>query len=81
MSVQINKEITTVQVEVPKTNVAIETAVTEITVQTSTPQITISQVGLSGRDGTHGTSGISSDGFPFSGSAEITGSLLVAIKL
>ena len=51
MSVQINKEITTVQVEVPKTNVAIENAVTQITVQTSTPQITISTVGVNGRDG------------------------------
>ena len=77
MSIQINKEITTVQVEVPKTNVAIENAVTQITVQTSTPQITISQVGLPGRDGVDGVGG-AGEGFPYSGSAVITGSLLVS---
>jgi len=78
MSVQINKDITTVQVEVPKTNVAIENAVTQITVQTSTPQITISQVGLPGRDGVDGVGGGAGEGFPYSGSAVITGSLLVS---
>jgi hypothetical protein len=61
MSVQINKDITTVQVEIPKTNVAIENAVTEITVQTSQPQLTIGMAGVSGMDGTSGTSGLTQD--------------------
>ena len=76
MSVQINKEITTVQVEIPKTNVAIETAVTEITVQTSQPEIIIATAGVQGPvgprgfdTGTSGTSGI--DGT--SGSSGISG--------
>lgn len=59
MSVEIKKDITTVQVEVPKTNVAVENAVTNINVQTSQPQLTISQAGVSGKDGTSGTSGVS----------------------
>jgi hypothetical protein len=77
MSIQINKDITTVQVEVPKTNVAIETAVTEITVQTSQPEIIIATAGVqgpvgprgfdTGTSGTSGTSGVS-------GTSGITGS-------
>jgi hypothetical protein len=51
MSVEIKKDITTVQIEVPKTNLAVENAVTEITVQTSQPLVTISQVGIKGKDG------------------------------
>jgi hypothetical protein len=74
MSIQINKDITTVQVEVPKTNVAIENAVTEITVQTSRPEITISTTGVSGRDGTSGTSG--TFGNVLSSSLYISGSII-----
>ena len=51
MSLQIEKNITTVQIEVPKTNLAVENSITEITVQTSTPQITISQAGVRGLKG------------------------------
>jgi hypothetical protein len=51
MSLQIEKNITTVQIEVPKTNLAVENSITEITVQTSTPQITISQAGVRGLGG------------------------------
>lgn len=68
MSIQIGKNITTVQVEIPKTNVAIETAVTEITVQTSQPEIIIATAGVqgptgprgfdTGTSGTSGTSGV-----------------------
>jgi hypothetical protein len=68
MSIQINKDITTVQVEVPKTNVAIENAITEITVQTSQPEIIIATAGVqgpigprgfdTGTSGTSGTSGV-----------------------
>jgi len=64
MSIQIEKNITTVQVEIPKTNVAIETAITEITVQTSQPEIIIATAGVQGPigprgfdTGTSGTSG------------------------
>ena len=58
MSVEIKKDITTVQVEVPKTNVAVENAVTQINVQTTQPLVTIASAGVSGRDGTSGTSDI-----------------------
>jgi hypothetical protein len=68
MSIQIEKNITTVQVEIPKTNVAIETAITEITVQTSQPEIIIATAGVqgpigprgfdTGTSGTSGTSGV-----------------------
>ncbi len=86
MSLEIKKDITTVQVEVPKTNVAIENAVTNINVQTSQPQLTISQAGVSGRDGTSGTSGFSIDSSSlattgsnhFSGNQNITGSLNIS---
>ena len=68
MSIQIEKNITTVQVEIPKTNVAIENAITEITVQTSQPEIIIATAGVqgptgprgfdTGTSGTSGTSGV-----------------------
>lgn len=57
MSVEIKKDITTVQVEIPKTNVVVENAITQINVQTSQPLVTISQAGVSGKNGTSGTSG------------------------
>ena len=74
MSVEIKKDITTVQVEVPKTNVAVENAVTNINVQVSQPQLTISQAGVSGRDGTSGTSG--TFGNVLSSSLYISGSIV-----
>jgi hypothetical protein len=80
MSVQINKDITTVQVEIPKTNVAIENAITEIIVQTSTPQITISTAGVNGKDGiTQDTSSLATTGSNiFTGDEIISGSLFVS---
>jgi hypothetical protein len=74
MSVEIKKDITTVQVEIPKTNVAVENAVTNINVQTSQPQLIISQAGVSGRDGTSGTSG--TFGNVLSSSLLISGSII-----
>jgi len=74
MSVEIKKDITTVQVEVPKTNVAVENAITNINVQVSQPQLTISQAGVSGRDGTSGTSG--TFGNVLSSSFYISGSII-----
>jgi hypothetical protein len=74
MSVQISKDITTVQVEIPKTNVAVENAVTNINVQTSQPLVTISQAGVSGKDGTSGTSG--TFGNVLSSSLKISGSII-----
>jgi len=86
MSVEIKKDITTVQVEVPKTNVAVENAITNINVQISQPQLTISQAGVGGRDGTSGTSGVSIDSSSFTttgsnqfnGNQTITGSLNIS---
>jgi hypothetical protein len=76
MSVEIKKDITTVQVEIPKTNVAVENSITNINVQTSHPQIIISQAGVSGRDGTSGTSGVSVDiaSLAITGSNQFSGS-------
>jgi collagen type VII alpha len=74
MSVEIKKDITTVQVESPKTSVSVENAVTNINVQTSQPQIIISQAGVSGRDGTSGTSG--TFGNVLSSSFYISGSII-----
>jgi hypothetical protein len=74
MSVEIKKDITTVQVEVPKTNVAVENAVTQINVQVSQPSITISQAGVGGKDGTSGTSG--TFGNVLSSSLYISGSII-----
>ncbi len=76
MSVEIKKDITTVTVEVPKTGVAIENAITNINVQVSQPQLTISQAGVSGRDGTSGTSGGSVDvsSLAITGSNQFSGS-------
>ena len=54
MSVQINRDITVVQVEVAKNNVAIENQITQITVQTSAPEITISNTGVQGMKGEMG---------------------------
>jgi hypothetical protein len=74
MSVEIKKDITTVQVEVPKTNVAVENAVTQINVQTTQPLLTIASAGVSGRDGTSGTSG--TFGNRLSSSLYISGSII-----